>query len=182
MHSRIRPFVLLSVFPLVACAHAQLAKASSSQPTSSPPAVAANASAGTAAPASERRDAPAARCEGDLNRVLSQQVLRFDFDQDVLTPSGEKHLQQLADEMVRCPGARIIISGNCDERGTEEYNLALGQRRAEVAKHYLAVMGVMPSHVETVSYGFEHPVDLRHSEEAWAMNRRDDFSISNDQR
>ena len=75
------------------------------------------------------------------------------------------------------PAARIRIAGNCDELGTEEYNLALGQKRAEVAKHYLVDLGISASRVDTISYGKERPVSEGHDAEAHAANRRDDAQL-----
>ena len=71
---------------------------------------------------------------------------------------------------------QIQIAGHCDDRGTEEYNLALGQKRAEVAKKYLVSLGVDPSRIQTISYGEDRPLDPRDTEEAWAANRRDEFA------
>ena len=75
------------------------------------------------------------------------------------------------------PAARIQIAGNCDELGTTEYNLALGQRRAEVARKYLVDLGVSASRVDTISYGEERPVAPGHDAESHAANRRDDASV-----
>ncbi len=75
---------------------------------------------------------------------------------------------------------RIRIEGNCDERGTNEYNLALGERRANSANKFLVSLGVSPDQIEIVSYGEERPLALGHSKGAWAQNRRDDFEIITD--
>ena len=72
---------------------------------------------------------------------------------------------------------RFQIAGNCDERGSDEYNLALGNRRATTAKQYLVAHGIDASRIETVSYGEERPLDPAHNEEAWAKNRNDQFEI-----
>jgi peptidoglycan-associated lipoprotein len=80
-------------------------------------------------------------------------------------------------ELEKNPGAVIRIEGNCDERGTVEYNLALGEKRAKAALDYLVKMGIDPSRISTVSYGKERPMDPGHTEAAWAKNRRDDFVI-----
>jgi len=76
------------------------------------------------------------------------------------------------------PRLEIRITGNCDERGSTEYNLALGERRAASAKRYLLAHGVAAARVEIVSYGKEHPLDPGHDEGAWAKNRRDDFVVT----
>jgi peptidoglycan-associated lipoprotein len=69
------------------------------------------------------------------------------------------------------------VEGHCDERGTEAYNMALGERRAEAAKDYIVNLGIAPNRIGTISYGEERPVDPRHNEEAWAKNRRAHFVI-----
>ena len=75
------------------------------------------------------------------------------------------------------PQARIKIEGNCDERGTAEYNLALGQRRADAAKDFLEGLGINSKRMQTISYGFERPLQQGHDEAAWAKNRRVDFVL-----
>jgi peptidoglycan-associated lipoprotein len=79
--------------------------------------------------------------------------------------------------MTNNPNAKIRIEGHCDERGTNEYNMALGERRANSAKKYLIKLGVKESQLSTISYGEEKPLDPGHNEEAWAMNRRAHFAI-----
>jgi peptidoglycan-associated lipoprotein len=110
-----------------------------------------------------------------LLAVLSKTEIRFDYDNALLHPVEAAKLVRVADAMKRAPAAVVRISGNCDERGTEEYNLALGQERADAAKAYLVQLGIPAGRVTTVSYGKDHPVDLGHSETAWAKNRRDDL-------
>lgn len=102
-------------------------------------------------------------------------TIRFGFDQSVLTADSQQSLQRLADCLKRAPVKRVVIQGNCDERGTSAYNIALGSRRAEAAKKYLADLGA--SKLETVSYGKEKPVCTESTESCWAQNRRDDFAI-----
>ena len=75
------------------------------------------------------------------------------------------------------PQKEVVIEGHCDERGTEEYNIALGERRANSAKKYLINLGVNPSQLSTISFGEEKPADPGHNEEAWAKNRRDEFVV-----
>jgi len=86
-------------------------------------------------------------------------------------------LQEKAEFLKNNPDIRIRIEGNCDERGTSEYNLALGERRADSAAKFLVSLGISPDRIETISYGEERPLALGHSEEAWAQNRRDDFVV-----
>jgi peptidoglycan-associated lipoprotein len=103
------------------------------------------------------------------------QRIYFDFDQSVIRADMKPILQQNYDYLSRNAGVRIRIEGHCDERGTTEYNLALGERRAKSAFQYLMDLGVDPNRMSVVSYGKEQPLDPRHNEEAWAKNRRDEF-------
>lgn len=111
----------------------------------------------------------------DLQALLDGSKIHFAYDQDLLTPDSEARLNALASKLNEDPTAKILISGNCDERGTEEYNLALGQRRADVAKTYLTRLGVDGSRIRTVTYGFERPADPAHTAAAWTANRRDEM-------
>ena len=101
----------------------------------------------------------------------------FDFDRfnirDDMKPVMEENALFLLDH----PEVMIEIQGNCDDRGTTEYNLALGERRAKSAQAYLVNLGVNPDRIETVSFGEERPLDPGQNEEAWAKNRRDDFVV-----
>lgn len=109
-----------------------------------------------------------------MRRLLSGPIAYFDFDKADLTSEDQEKLRVLGQELKAYPTARILISGNTDEVGTEEYNLALGQRRAQVARSYLVALGIQPSRIETVSYGEERPADTGHDAAAHAKNRRDD--------
>jgi peptidoglycan-associated lipoprotein len=120
---------------------------------------------------------PARDDSGDLQRLLSEPLAHFAFDRADLTPEAQQKLQEVATALRARPGTRIQIAGNCDERGTEEYNLQLGSRRAEVAKRYLVALGVEADRLETISYGEERPVDPEHNQAAWAANRRDDGRV-----
>jgi peptidoglycan-associated lipoprotein len=95
----------------------------------------------------------------------------FEFDRYTLRPDGEATLRRQAEFLRANPGLSITIAGHCDERGTREYNLALGERRANAAKNYLISLGVDPGRINTVSYGKERPIVLGHNESAWAQNR-----------
>ena len=101
----------------------------------------------------------------------------FDFDKSNLKPDATATLDKNAEWLSKNPTAKIRIEGNCDERGTNEYNMALGERRANSAKQYLLKLGVSADRLTTVSYGEEKPVDPGHDEAAWAKNRRDDFKV-----
>jgi len=102
--------------------------------------------------------------------------IHFDFDRYTIRPGDANILKQDLSWFKWKPGARVTIEGNCDERGTIEYNLALGQKRADAAKKYLVNLGVDGTLLETMSYGKERPVDPGHNEQAWAKNRRAHFA------
>ena len=104
----------------------------------------------------------------DLTRV------HFDFDSYVLTPKARRTLARNA-EVLKALGIKVQIEGHCDERGSDEYNLALGERRAQAAMNYLATLGVPSSRMSTISYGEEKALDPGHDEAAWAKNRRAEF-------
>lgn len=101
----------------------------------------------------------------------------FDFDRYNLKPEALETLAEHARTFKAYPEVSIILEGHCDERGTVEYNLALGDKRAKSAKDYLVSLGIASSRISTVSYGKERPNDYRHNEEAWAKNRRAEFKV-----
>jgi len=95
----------------------------------------------------------------------------FGYDRFDLTPEARQVLERQAAWLRRYPNVRLLVAGNCDERGTREYNLALGARRAAAARDYLVSLGIEGGRLETVSYGKERPLDPRANEEAWSVNR-----------
>jgi OOP family OmpA-OmpF porin len=101
----------------------------------------------------------------------------FDFDKYVVKPEFRDALKRNADWLQQNPGAKVVVEGNCDERGTNEYNMALGQRRADAAAKYLVDLGVAKDRVGTVSFGEEKPICTEKTEECWSKNRRDDFRV-----
>ncbi len=105
-------------------------------------------------------------------QMMGQDTIYFDTDKYNIDGADQAALQAQAAWLNRYPAKRITLEGHCDERGTREYNLALGERRANAAKNYLASLGVDPARITTVSYGKERPVALESTEEAWARNRR----------
>ena len=106
----------------------------------------------------------------DLVRYAGDRIL-FDTDQSLISPEAREVLERQARWLQQNPRLGVWIAGNCDERGTEEYNLALGQRRADADRDYLASRGVDPGRLRTISYGKTRPVDPGSSPEAWAHNR-----------
>jgi peptidoglycan-associated lipoprotein len=105
-------------------------------------------------------------------------MINFDYDQAVVRPADQEILNRKAAILVANPGVKIKISGHADERGSDEYNLALGNRRAAAAKRYLTGKGVDASRIEVVSYGEERPLNPGKDESAYAQNRRDEFEIT----
>jgi peptidoglycan-associated lipoprotein len=114
---------------------------------------------------------PSAEC-----RDAARFTVRFGFDQATLTSDSQSTLQTLADCLKAAPAKRVVVQGNCDERGTAQYNVALGNRRADAARKYLSDLGVSGT-IDTVSFGKERPVCKQSGEDCWAKNRRDDFVI-----
>ena len=104
--------------------------------------------------------------------------IHFAFDDYSLTDTAKATLEKNAAWMKNNPNNKVLIEGNCDERGTNEYNMALGERRANSGKKYLSKLGVKEEQLATVSYGEEKPFDPGHNEEAWAKNRRDHYAIA----
>ena len=111
-----------------------------------------------------------------LNAFLYEDIY-FAFDHSELSPAAQAVLRNKAGWLQANSDVSVFIEGHCDERGTPEYNLALGDRRAESAKAFLADLGISPQRMTTISYGEERPVDPGSSEEAWAKNRRAHFVI-----
>jgi peptidoglycan-associated lipoprotein len=110
------------------------------------------------------------------NQFLNEHIY-FSFDSAELSMLAQETLKRKAAWLRDNPTATVTIEGNCDERGTNEYNLALGERRAESARAYLVDLGISASRLTTISYGEERPLDPRHNEEAWAKNRNDQFKL-----
>jgi peptidoglycan-associated lipoprotein len=120
-----------------------------------------------------KRDAAAAE-----KAVKSEfEDIRFDFDKSTIEPAARMTLKKLADWLMKNKNYALAIAGHCDERGTVEYNLALGQRRADAAMKYLVDLGVNKADIATISYGKERPLDPAQNDEAWAKNRRANFTV-----
>src|SRR5690348_9355123 len=109
--------------------------------------------------------------------ALAAYTIHFAFDSSVIRHSEDANLQSVASALKSDPSTKLTIEGNCDERGTEEYNRSLGDRRALAAREALAKLGVDPARIRTMSYGKDKPVDPGHNESAWSQNRRDDFVL-----
>ena len=101
----------------------------------------------------------------------------FDFDKFNLKPEAQRTLERQASWLKRYPNIRVLLAGNCDERGTREYNLALGERRANSSKNYLISQGIAADRIRTISYGKERPTAVGSNEAAWAQNRNTITSV-----
>ncbi len=109
--------------------------------------------------------------------ALAADTIHFAFDSAVIRDSDQANLQAVAQALQSDSTANLLIEGNCDERGTEEYNRSLGERRADTAREALGGMSIDPSRIHTISYGKDKPVDPGHDEAAWSKNRNDTFII-----
>jgi len=117
---------------------------------------------------------------GIAGEVFESRLLKdvhFNFDKYDIRPEDAQILKDNAALLLKYPQVKIQVEGHCDERGTNEYNLALGERRANAAKKYLLSLGISTDRISSISYGEEKPLDTGHNEEAWSKNRRGHFVI-----
>ena len=112
---------------------------------------------------------------GELKAALEE--IYFDFNGYVLSPKARDTLAKNAELIKKDTGVKVLIEGNCDERGSDEYNLALGEKRARSAMQYLVTMGIPTERLSVISYGKEKPADPGHDEAAWSRNRRSVFVL-----
>lgn len=113
----------------------------------------------------------------EINQAKPLGMIHFDYDKAVIRDDAKPVLEANAAWLNRFKTVKILIEGHCDERGTEEYNLALGERRAKAAQDYLIMLGISPDRMRIISYGKSQPLDPGHNEAAWAQNRRDQFLV-----
>jgi len=145
-----------------------LLAACSSPPPEAPPA-AAPGGPGGAGGIGSRNIVPGS--QQDLEASAGDRIF-FSFDRSDISPEAREILTRQADWLRRYPNVTVTIEGHCDERGTREYNLALGERRAQAAKNVLVALGIPASRISTISYGKERPAVVGSTEEAYAQNRR----------
>jgi peptidoglycan-associated lipoprotein len=108
---------------------------------------------------------------------LKAQTIYFDFDKSAVKAKEVSKIRMVVDYLKSHPAAAVRVEGNCDERGTEEYNRSLGERRALAGREQIIAGGIGVDRVDTISYGEDHPVEPGHNEAAWSKNRRDDFTV-----
>ena len=123
-------------------------------------------------------DAIGSKSLDDINRDSPLKPLFYGLDQSEVDAAGQQLLQANADILKKYGTWQVTVEGHCDERGTAEYNLALGERRAVAARNYLVSLGIAADRIKTVSYGKEFPFDPAHTEAAWAKNRRAHFVVT----
>ena len=126
----------------------------------------------TTMPTTNPNPGPVPGSQADFLASVMSDTVYFDTDRYNIDTADMAALQSQAQWLARYPGKRIIIEGHCDERGTRDYNIALGERRANAAKNYLTSIGVDSSRITTVSYGKEKPIAMGSDESSWARNRR----------
>jgi peptidoglycan-associated lipoprotein len=189
MHRIRRTLAGTTLLALAACHRAPAALAPTPTPAPAPAAPAATPASSPAMDeaARQRLHADSVRRQvlaaADSARLASDRAaladrIHFDFDRWDLTPDDIQRLEVKRQEMAAHPELKVRIAGNCDERGPDEYNLALGLRRASEAKRWLVAHGIDDGRISIISYGEESPVDSGHDEQAWAANRRDDFAVT----
>jgi peptidoglycan-associated lipoprotein len=172
MSARVAPLVLTAASLLAACSH-------HAPPATTPaPQQTASAPPPTPAVAPTPAPAPAPKVDDSSIRSLLTQMTFFAYDQSELSSDDQTTLAAKVPILAANPAVSIRVAGNCDDRGSDEYNLALGQRRAQAAKRYLTEHGVADSRISIISYGKEHPISAGDTEAAWAQNRNDQFEIT----
>jgi peptidoglycan-associated lipoprotein len=146
--------------------------ANAAAPEQKPAAVAAP----TPAPAQDAKASGQSELDRAMDALRNVSVF-FEFDSSTLTGEAKDKLAGVGSVLSKHPDLKVRIEGNCDERGSEQYNLALGQRRAESAKRYLVDMGVKTDQLTAISFGDQKPKAQGHDEDAWKQNRRDDLTV-----
>jgi peptidoglycan-associated lipoprotein len=126
--------------------------------------------------AKRKAEQEAALKKAAMQKFVNEDI-HFDFDDASIRPDAREILKDKVEWLKATPGASVTIEGHCDERGTEAYNLALGERRAQSIKTFLITAGINNTRLNTISYGKEKPLDQGHTEAAWTKNRRGHFRI-----
>lgn len=181
---------VLAMMLLIAfgCAKKQEVKSTDTAPSAAPSAAGKEAAPGGIATETLKPETPSTAdrerlAAAEAGAAVTQekpspfQDIHFDYNKALIREDAKSVLSSVADYLKKNKGAKLLIEGHCDERGTPEYNMALGDRRAESAKAYLASLGVPASALSTVSLGKEKPLDSGHDEASWAKNRRAHFVL-----
>jgi peptidoglycan-associated lipoprotein len=184
-HKILLCLVLVVLFlPTTGCAKKVKAKPAANPPVASVPPAPENTppggDTGKGISETDKGGSKPTRPEGDYVDTPFLKDVFFDYDKSELKSEGRRALEENANWLKKNPQARILIEGHCDERGTEEYNEALGERRALATKSFLINLGISGDRIATISYGELRPFDTGHSEEAWSQNRRAHFKVSSE--
>ena len=178
-HFFIAAFIVLSLTTLPGCAHREITQAPEQQ---TPPVM--KSEEPKAEPQKRETPAPSSSKQEEIasqtitEKGTKAEDIHFDFDKSDIRQDAKPALKSLSELLASSPAAQVVIEGNCDERGTSEYNLALGDRRANSAKSYLVSLGIPSSRLKTISYGKEKPLCTESTEDCWAKNRRDHFVLT----
>jgi peptidoglycan-associated lipoprotein len=183
-----RSFRLVSASFAVVLLAASLGCSSKPKPSHAPSATSPEPSSGPVGQPSEPTDITvspdatgpdgAAVSVEDMNRRGYLKDVFFDLDRSEVRSDQREALEQNAGWLRKHAEVRIVIEGHCDERGTAQYNMALGERRAQTVTDYLVALGIQPSRIQVMSYGKERPFAHGHDDQAWAQNRRGHFMVS----
>ncbi len=161
-----------SIILLLSSATLALSACSKKAPEQLPPPPADTPATSTTPTPPTQPTGPVAGSQADFVASVAADRIFFDTDKSDVDDEDRATLRSQAEWLLRYPAKRVTIEGHCDERGTREYNLALGERRANAAKNYLAALGIDPARITTISYGKERPAALGSDEASWAQNRR----------
>jgi peptidoglycan-associated lipoprotein len=172
-------FACSALFLMTSCAKKQVMTGEPEKPAMAAPPPGESEAYKKAEAERQARLAALASAEGlrDEIRAFEAENIHFDFDKSELKPEARAILVKKAEWLRNHEDFSVRIEGHCDERGTNEYNLALGERRANAAWKFLNALGISGSRMTTISYGEERPIDPAHNETAWAKNRRDEFKL-----
>jgi peptidoglycan-associated lipoprotein len=176
-HLFIAVLIVLGIIAITGCAHKEVTQVPEQPQVTPAPAPKAEA------PKEMVPEAPVVTQQPEVTqaeRELNTQIedIHFDFDKSDIKDNAKPILKNLSGTLSANTKTNVVIEGNCDERGTSEYNLALGDRRANAAKSYLVSLGVPSTRIKTISYGKEKPLCTESTEECWAKNRRDHFVLT----
>ncbi|MGO9414903.1 MAG: peptidoglycan-associated lipoprotein Pal [Syntrophobacteraceae bacterium] len=174
-HLFVAVLIILSMITITGCAHKQVTQTPEQPQAVTPPAPQAEAPK----PVVEQPVAPQVETKPvETELSTNMEDIHFDFDKSDIKADDKPTLKNLYGILSADTMKNVVVEGNCDERGTSEYNLALGDRRANAAKSYLVTLGVPAGRIKTISYGKEKPLCTEHTEACWTKNRRDHFVLT----
>ncbi len=168
---------------ITGCAQKKVVQPEAEQPQADRPGVEEKKMIETGRPAEKIKEEQIAKVETkDIEQKAEEvsgmfQDIHFDFDKYDIREDAKPILKALSDYLIKNNNQRVLVEGHCDERGTNEYNLALGDKRARATKDYLVSLGIPSARIDTISYGEEKPLCKEHNEDCWAKNRRAHFII-----